>query len=79
MIDALQCIEGNLVMPSQLNVLLTGGNSTAIKGSKQSYNDPNKLVMTNSVHLGTKFSQIIDILAIFNTKLTQLDKKVTKT
>lgn len=83
MIDSLQCIEGNLVLPGQLNVLLTGGNNggSLTKGSnnKQSYNDPNNLVMTNSIHLGTKLSQITDILSIFNTKLTQLDKKVTQT
>lgn len=69
-------------MPNQLNVLLTGGsnsNITKSNNNKQPYNDPNNLVMTNSIHLGTKLTQITDILSIFNNKITQLDKKMTQT
>lgn len=66
-------------MPSQLTVLLTGGSVTKTVNNKSQYNDPNNLVMTNSIHLGSKLSQITEILSIFNNKLTQLDKKVTQT
>lgn len=82
MIEALQCIEGNFTLSNQLSTLLTGNGHIQSKTSQSNskpYNDPGNPVMTNSIHLGQKLSQITEILSIFNNKITQLDKKVTQT